>query len=196
MSNIKVHYQTALTHMLVKAAAYLLLGFVAIIPSADVQAAPLAKPLPNASVCPFPDTPCSSSAYEFAPYDLSFNLPKQLKWQTAHNSVHFYAIIIRSLKAISPEPGNPNDETECGGYVSERERLQVQAMFPCRKVFASRHGCSMVWYNNVNDQHNFLAVYAGKTYAEANQVLQNVKTTGRFASANIRKMQVVVDNGH
>ena len=173
------------------------LGFLTTItPSIDAQAEPLAEPLPGAFVCPFPDTPCSPPSYKFASYDLSFNLPKQLKWQTAHNSNHFYAIILKSVKAIHPDLGNPNDETECGGYFSEKKRLKVQARFPSRKVFASRHGCSMVWYNNVNGQYNFLAVYAGKTFGEAQKVLRKVKATGIFPGANIRKMQVVVDNGH
>ena len=54
----------------------------------------------------------------------------------------------------------------------------------------------MVWYNNINAEYNFLAVYAGETSGEAKQVLRQVKATGSFNDANIRKMQVVVDNGH
>jgi hypothetical protein len=52
----------------------------------------------------------------------------------------------------------------------------------------------MVWYNNVNQQYNFLAIYAGGSFAEAKRLLKTVK--GDFTGANIRKMQVVVDNRH
>jgi hypothetical protein len=195
MSNVKMHLQTALNHRLQIAVACFCLGFSTIMPLANAQNTPLAKPLPNAFVCPTPDTPCSPPSYKFAPYDLSFfNLPNKLKWMTAHNSEYFYAIILKSSKAIYPE--HPDNDTKCGGYFSEKERLSVQAMFPCRKVFASRHGCSMVWYRNVNTQYNFLAIYAGQTSGEAKKVLKKVKATGHFTDVNIRKMQVVVDNAH
>ncbi len=162
---------------------------------ANAQNTPLAKPWPDAFVCSTPDTPCSTPIGDdfFAPYDLSFNLPNPLKWQTAHNSNHFYAIILKSSKAIYPS--NRDDDTKCGGYFSEKERLSVQAMFPYRKVFASRHNCGIVQYNNVNNQYNFLAVYAGKTSGEANKILKRVKATGHFTDVNIRKMQVVVYYG-
>jgi len=154
-----------------------------------------AEPLLEAFVCPVPDAPCSSQAYQFEPYDLSFaNLPEQLQWMTAHNSEHFYAVILKSKKAIYPQ--NDNDDTECGGFFSEKKRLSVQKLFPARKVFASRHACSMVWYRNVNREYNFLAVYAGQTMDEAKKVLKKVKATGKFKDANIRKMQVVVDTAH
>jgi hypothetical protein len=37
-----------------------------------------------------------------------------------------------------------------------------------------------------------MAVYAGKTQAEATHYLKKVKILGRFQGANLRKMQVVV----
>ncbi len=156
-------------------------------------AAPLVEPLPNAFVCGIPDQPCATTSYEFAAYDLSFNLPAELEWQTAHPSEYFYAIILKSSKAIYPDPSDLMDETECGDYFSEQERLSVQALFPQHKVFAARHGCSMVWYNNVNQKYNFLAVYTG-TLAEAKKLLK--AASKQFKGANIRKMQVVVDNIH
>lgn len=166
-----------------------ILSLVFSLSTVQAEIVPLAKPLPNAYVCGEPDKPCTSPSYAFADYDLSFNLPDELQWQTAHNSEYFYAIILKSSRAIYPV-----DETACGGYFSEQERLSVQAQFPNNKVFAARHGCSMVWYNNVNQQYNFLAIYAGDTFAEAKRLLKTVK--GDFTGANIRKMQVVVDNGH
>jgi hypothetical protein len=145
-------------------------------------------------VCPDPAAPCNPQSYTFQPFELSVPLPKELAWMTAHYSLPFYAIVLRSVKAIPAE--NPTDE--CRGYFSEDERSKVQAMFPERKVFSSRNGCfgpGMVWYTNVDPKYNFLAVYAGGTLAEARQFLKHVRAKG-FRDAMIRKMQVVVDTSH
>jgi hypothetical protein len=145
-------------------------------------------------VCPQPAAPCRPNSYAFQPYELSVNLPKDLAWMTAHYSRPFYAILLRSVKAIPAE--DPTDE--CRGYISESERLKVQAMFPDRKVFASRNGCfgpGMVWYTNINPKYNFLGVYGGETLEEAQQFLTQVQAKG-FHDATIRKMQVVVDTSH
>jgi hypothetical protein len=122
------------------------------------------------------------------------NLPKELAWMTAHYSLPFYAILLRSVKAIPAK--DPTDE--CRGYIAEHERLKAQTRFPHNKVFASRNGCfgpGMVWYTNVNPNYNFLAVYGGETLEEAQQFLKQVQAKG-FHDATIRKMQVVVDTSH
>jgi hypothetical protein len=145
-------------------------------------------------VCSNPAAPCRPDSYVFQPYELSVNLPRELAWMTAHYSLPFYAILLRSVKAIPAE--DPTDE--CRGYISEQERLKVQARFPQRKVFASRNGCfdpGMVWYTNVTSKYNFLAVYGGETLEEAQQFLKQVQEKG-FHDATIRKMQVVVDTSH
>jgi hypothetical protein len=145
-------------------------------------------------VCPHPAAPCSSHSYTFQPYELSVHLPKELAWMTAHYSRPFYAILLRTMKAMPAE--NPTDE--CRGYFAEDERLKVQGVFPQRKVFSSRNGCfgpGMVWYTNVDPEYNFLAVYAGATLAEARRFLKQVQAQG-FRDATIRKMQVVVDTSH
>jgi hypothetical protein len=145
-------------------------------------------------VCPNPAAPCRPHSYTFQPYELSLYLPKELAWMTSHYSQPFYAILLRSMKAMPAE--NPTDE--CRGYFAEDERLKVQAMFPQRKVFSSRNGCfgpGMVWYTNVDPKYNFLAVYAGTTLEEARRFLKQVQAKG-FRDATIRKMQVVVDTSH
>jgi hypothetical protein len=145
-------------------------------------------------VCPNPATPCKHESYTFQPYELSVSLPKELAWMTAHYSLPFYAILLRSVRALPAE--DPTDI--CRGYISEQERLKVQAMFLQRKVFASRNGCfgpGMVWYTNINSNYNFLAVYGGETLEEAQQFLNQVKAKG-FHDATIRKMQVVADTSH
>lgn len=145
-------------------------------------------------VCASPEQPCSSDAYEFQPNELSFELPETLEWQSAHYSAHFYAVILRNVKAV--EMTDPYGDEQCSGFISETKRLEVQAQFPENKVFTSRNGCfPMVYYTHVNDKYNFIAVYAGKNESEANPILAQAKTVG-FPDANLRKMQVVVDNGH
>lgn len=145
-------------------------------------------------VCPAPTNSCESAAYDFQSHELSFQLPAPLTWQSAHYSASFYAVILRSIKAVAMS--DPQSDEECKGFVSENKRLEVQAQFPENKVFTSRNGCfPMVYYTNVDDKYNFIAVYAGNTAAEAETVLKRAKAAG-YLDANIRKMQVVVDNGH
>ena len=72
----------------------------------------------------------------------------------------------------------------------------MQPLFPRNKVFATRFECdddveNNVTYTNVSPRHGFLAVYAGETAAAGKTFLASVQATGRFAGANLRKMQVV-----
>ena len=144
-------------------------------------------------VCFNPAQTCSNEAYQFQPHELSFPLPKTLEWQSGHYSADFYAVILRSMKAS--ESHDPMSDAPCTGFVEESERLTVQAKFPDHKVFTSRNGCpSMVYYSNVNDKYNFIAVYAGANKAEATKIVAAAKQAG-FTDASLRKMQVIVDNG-
>ncbi len=120
-------------------------------------------------------------------------MPAKLEWQTGHYSADFYAVILRSVKATPAQ--DINGDEPCKGFIAESERLAVQTKFPEQKVFTSRNGClSMVLYSNVNDQYNFIAVYAGTNKQAAASVLNKAKSAG-FADASLRKMQVIVDNG-
>ena len=81
--------------------------------------------------------------------------------------------------------------------VSEEERLQIQKLFPLGKVFAESFNCDddpeeFIRYTNVNAKVGFLAVHAGATLKQANKRLSEVKATGKFPGANIRKMQAVI----
>lgn len=147
----------------------------------------------NGSVCGNPASPCVKS-YRFPPHDLSFTLPAKLKWQTNYRSAYFYAIILKSRPVVQDE--NVDDVRCSRGYYSEEERSRVQALFPAKKVFATRNGCYMpsVWYTNVNSKYEFVSVYAGTTEAEAKALLPTVKVKG-FIDANIRKMHVALGNG-
>lgn len=148
----------------------------------------------SGTICSTPENHCQSDAYQFEPNELSFELPAALEWQSAHYSEHFYAVILRSIPAV--ELDEPHGDKPCKGFISENERLQIQAKFPHSKVFTSRNGCfPMVYYTHINDKHNFVAVYAGNTETEAKRMVERAKKAG-FHDANLRKMQVIIDNGH
>ncbi len=138
-------------------------------------------------VCPNPSSPCTSPAFRFEPHDLPFRMPANWVTGVGHQSTQFYAIILKSMSARSGDAS-----ADCSSHFSEGERLEVQSLFPDRKVFASRFDCldNTVFYTNVDARYNFLAVYAGETEREARQVLRKVQSTGRFPEANIRRMQV------
>ena len=110
-------------------------------------------------------------------------------------SAQFYAVLLTSTRAI-PDDGSGGSR-DCSGYVPEESRIKTQQLFPGRKVFASRFGCSGpgVHYTNTNAEYNFMAVYGGRTREEAVRCLAEVKATGRFPGANVRLMSVVLDYG-
>jgi hypothetical protein len=128
-------------------------------------------------VQPDPVTPCSSDA--FKPHELCFELPDDEVARAEDLSESFYAIILRTAGRCT---------------ITEEERLEVQELFPRRKVFSMRFYCDEnieenISYTNVNDKFGFLAVYAGATLKEAKTRLVEVNATGKFPGANIRKMQ-------
>lgn len=127
-------------------------------------------------VCGDPTMQCPGQA-DFQPHDLPFRIPKTaVIWE----SEMFYAIILQSRNA----------KDNCEAHVSEDERLEAQALFPHHKVFADRCGePGNLFYTNTNSDHRFMAVYAGRTRAEAARMLARVKATGRYKSANLRQMR-------
>jgi hypothetical protein len=149
----------------------------------------------NGKVCGNPSAPCSHSKWKFEAHDISFKLPRTLKWHKNYYSANFYAIILKSKPAIK-DPDGVAGNKECSGYFSETERSDAQKQFPANKVFASRFGCDItgVAYTDVDYDYNILAVYAGETEAQAKNFLKTVKAKG-FSDANIRKMQVVLGYG-
>jgi hypothetical protein len=129
------------------------------------------------SICGNPTVACRTSV-TFQPHDLPFRVPANA---VIFDTELFYAIILKSVRA--PDGG-------CDVFVPESDRLQTQALFPDRKVFASR--CAEpgeLFYTNVSEKHRIMAVYAGTTLAEAKRVLEAVKATGKFPGANIRQMR-------
>ena len=129
-------------------------------------------------VCGDPAHPCG----EFKPHELSFKIAKKFNFDRPHDkSAPFYAVILRSGELCK---------------ITEDERVKTQAMFPNNKVFLHRYFCEdfndKVTYTNINKKYGFVGVYAGDTPAAANKFLAQVKSTGQFPDANVRRMQVVV----
>jgi len=132
---------------------------------------------PRGSICGNPSTPCKTSV-TFQPHDLPFRVPAKA---VIFDTELFYAIILKSAPAA---------EDDCNTFVPEAERLEAQSLFPYRKVFASR--CvepGELFYTNVDSKHRIMAVYAGTTLAEAKRTLGEVKATGKFPGAYMRKMR-------
>ena len=131
------------------------------------------------TVCFDPNQSCKTSA-TFQPYDLPFRLPENaVIWE----SELFYAIILTSVRF---------KDGECEQrFIPESQRQEAQSLFPNRKVFTSRCGeAGEVYYSNTNPNTNFMAVYGGRTQAEAARMLATVKATGKFPGANIRRMYI------
>lgn len=129
------------------------------------------------TVCAEPSRPCRG----FRAHDLSFVLPAGAAARAEARSEPFFAVILRSGPRCS---------------LPERERAAAQALFPRRKVFSQRFECgddpeNNVTYTHVNAAAGFLAVFAGRTRAQADAVLAAVRASGRFPGANLRRMQVV-----
>jgi hypothetical protein len=135
------------------------------------------RPVKYASICGDPTAACKTSAI-FQPYDLPFRLPENA---VIYDTDFFYAVILKSMSV-------PADN--CDMFIPESDRLAAQALFPGRKVFASR--CAEpggLSYTNTSPKAQFMAVYAGMTPADANRMLAAVKATGKFPRANIRRLR-------
>ena len=136
--------------------------------SADTQGKVHSEP---AAVCP-----------DFKAHHLCFDVPHDGVARAEYFSEPFYAIILETMQRCS---------------FSEKKRLEVQALFPLSKVFAESFNCDddpeeFIRYTNVNAKFGFLAVHAGGTLKQARNRLAEVKATGKYPGANIRKMQAVI----
>lgn len=137
--------------------------------------------LTHGEVCPDPKNPCLDMGH-FHDNELSFRLKSKFDFDRGQDrSTPFYAAILKSGELCR---------------IPEEERVALQAQFPTRKVFLHRFFCQdftdKVTYTNVNRKAGFIAVYAGRTDAEAKQFLADVKS--KFPDANLRRMQVVIVN--
>jgi hypothetical protein len=124
-----------------------------------------------------PANSCSDRG--FKPHELCFEIPRDEIARAEYLSEPFYAIILKTTERCT---------------ITEDERLQAQRLFPLGKVFSMRFSCDdnieeNISYTNINDKFGFLAVHAGQTMKDAKARLEEVKATGKFQGANIRKMQ-------
>ncbi|HEX8181264.1 MAG TPA: hypothetical protein VF525_17105 [Pyrinomonadaceae bacterium] len=137
------------------------------------------RPPQKGAVCGDPTVRCPTS-YDFKPNDLPFRIPaRAVIWE----SESFYAVILKSVRAAAED---------CQQFVSEADRIQAQGLFPHNKVFTER-GCGEPgepYYTNTRADARFMAVYAGRTRAEADKVLAQVQATGKFPGANLRRMSI------
>jgi hypothetical protein len=128
-----------------------------------------------AAVCPDPTVRCRTTV-EFAPHQLPFMVPRGA---VIFETEKFYAVVLKSGR----------DKTQdCTGFVPESERLEAQRLFPRHKVFASRcYEPDELYYEGIDSEVRFMAVYAGRTRAEAAGVLEKVKATGLFPGAYLKR---------
>jgi len=136
-------------------------------------------------ICGNPKVSCKTSV-TFQANDLPFQVGKDM---VIVDTVPFYAIILKSTAV---------KDDNCKMFISESDRLAAQELFPENKVFSSR--CTdpeNLFYADVtsrnpryfSETHRLMAVYAGKTLAEAKKMLETVKATGKYPGANIRRMR-------
>jgi len=136
-------------------------------------------------LCGNPKVSCKTSA-TFEVNDLPFQVGKDM---VIVDTVPFYAVILKSTAVI---------DDNCEVFIPESDRIAAQELFPNNKVFSSR--CidpNNLFYADVtsrtpryfSETHRLMAVYAGKTLAEAKKMLEAVKATGKYPGANIRRMR-------
>jgi hypothetical protein len=115
--------------------------------------------------------------------DLCVNWTKDATARAEYRSEFFYIVVLKTTEKCD---------------ASEKERLELQKLFPKNKVFLEENGCSgdeekRTLYEGIgDDDHSFIAVSAGKTKTEAEKFLQIVKAAKTFPGANVRRTQVVV----
>jgi len=141
------------------------------------------------AVCPDPKKPCHHAEKEFDDWELSFRLPAKIKANKTYKSAPFYAVILKKYDEGC-------DELDVNPIV-EPERLRIQKKYPTRKVFAE-YSCpnmNAVGYDFAGKMDaagerflymDYIAIYAGTTLNEANQLLEKLR--GEFPNAEVKKM--------
>ena len=139
------------------------------------------KPPPG-KICGNPNVQCRTAEDMFAPSDIRFEIKGN---SPITESEPFYAVILKSRKIEDFFGG----EETCKPVDTEEERLGVQRLFPNNKVFSQRCGYDSLYYTGVADNTVFLAVYAGKTLAQAQSFLKTVNAAGKFKGAYVKKLK-------
>lgn len=158
----------------------LVVSIAVVAASIDVSAQ---KKAVKGKICGDPTQKCKG-AENFQTYDLVFDTGKNF---VIAQSEKFYGIVLKSVKL--------NDWGDCGHpSFGEDTRLLVQELFPHNKVFALNCVESGTnFYPGVAEKTAFVAVYAGRTLAEANKFLKTVQATGKFPGVRVRSMSIEVN---
>lgn len=98
----------------------------------------------------------------------------------------FYMVILASRKII---PSSDEDDLyKCKGTFTKKELKNAQEKFDKNRVFAGSPYCdSRVQYTNTNPDYAFLAVFAGRTKAEASKV--EAKAKAHWKTTSLRRTQ-------
>ena len=158
--------------------------------AANAQTRRAATPVKTSDeVCPDPKKSCRHREKNFDEWELSFHLPAKIKPNVTYKSAAFYAVIIKKYDGGC-------EEFDFNSTV-EPERLRLQKLLPTRKVFAD-YSCPImdaVGYDFAGKTDksgelvlymDYIAVYAGKSLDEANQLLAGLR--GKFSKAEVKKM--------
>jgi hypothetical protein len=133
-------------------------------------------------ICGNPSVKCKTDSSMFNPSDILFEIPKN---SVISESESFYAVLLKSNTVKDFFGG----EEDCRAVDTEEERLATQRLFPNNKVFSQRCGYDSLYYTGVKENTVFLAVYGGRTLAEAQTFLRTVNGTGKFKGAYIKRLQ-------
>ena len=170
-----LHRETSWTRVRVTVIA--LIACAALSFGAGPMSAQKRKPVRHGVICGDPTAPCKTSV-TFAAHDLPFRVPSTAN---IYDTDLFYAVILKSMNV---------PEDNCDRFIPESDRLAAQGLFPDHKVFSSR--CAEpgeLSYTNTSPKARFMAVYAGLSLTDANLMLARVKATGKYPSANVRRMR-------
>jgi hypothetical protein len=128
-------------------------------------------------VCGDPTVKCKTDA-EFKPHQLPFAVKFTLG--PIQETELFYAVVVSTLRV---------KENECEKrFITEAARLALQKEFPRHKVFTDR--CpepDELYYTGFDYKTRIMAIYAGKTRAEADKILAKVKD--RYPAAAVKRMR-------
>ena len=125
-------------------------------------------------VCGDPTVRCVTEA-EFAPHQLPFAI--KFKNGIIQEGEWFFAVALKSIRV---------PEDNCETFVPENERLEAQKLFPHNKVFTDRcYDPGELFYEGFKPDARALAVFGGRTRAEAGKILEQAKA--KYPGAFIRR---------
>lgn len=150
---------------------------------------PKAKPVEDNFVCVEPNLPCQHEQKQFDDWELSFRMPAKLIPNKVYKSAPFYAVILKKY--------DEGCEDADSNTAVEPERLEIQELFPSRKVFAEYSCPNMAAVNYdfagrldaAGEQilyMDYIAVYAGVTETEGHEIYNLVKKD--YPQAELKRM--------